>query len=93
VNISETGICIRSSREELLGGFVALGFLLEGEEAHVYAKVIWCRDDLRGSPGRPFTVGLQFLHPARSVVGRIRAYVREQIRAGHRPIPLPSPDE
>jgi len=78
VNISETGICIRSGRCEAEGGFVALDFRLAGEETRIYAKVIWCRNDLGGPRERPFMVGLQFLSPASSIVERIRAYVRHR---------------
>jgi hypothetical protein len=82
VNISETGLCICSARPEPLGSFVALSFLLEDAEVHVYGKVVWCRDDLGGSPGRPFKVGLEFLAPSRSTVDCIRDYVSEQTETG-----------
>jgi hypothetical protein len=79
VNISETGLCITSPRQELRGSFVALDFVLGGDEIHAYAKVIWCRD-LDRSRERPFSIGLQFLNLSASALERIRTYVRSQLR-------------
>lgn len=81
VDISETGIRLNSSRPERLESFVALEFELEAEKVRVYAKTVWCRDDLEAPAGLPYSVGLLFLAPDRSLVERIRRYVDQRVRA------------
>jgi tetratricopeptide (TPR) repeat protein len=85
VNISESGICVNASRAEPVERFVALDFVLEGQELHVYAKTIWCREDVEAPEGRRYTIGLRFISPARSLVEQIRRYVEQQVQAARLP--------
>jgi hypothetical protein len=74
VNVSVTGICLRSTRKEKVGGFVALSFHLDGNDLHLYAEVIWCRPDA-GEPAAPYLVGMKWATPSAAVTRIIRAYV------------------
>jgi hypothetical protein len=75
VDISCGGICMRSTRKEKVGGFVALSFALDGHDLHLYAEVIWCRSDMGADAVAPHVVGMKWVAPSSSASQVIRAYI------------------
>jgi hypothetical protein len=74
VDLSVGGICLRSTRKEKVGGFVALSFSLDGHDLHLYAEVVWSRPD-PGEPSAPHLIGLKWVTPSASAARTIRGYV------------------
>jgi len=79
IDISISGICMRSARKEKVGGFVALSFALEGHDLHLYAEVIWCRSDSTADPVAPHLVGMKWVAPGGSSAAVIRDYVERHL--------------
>jgi hypothetical protein len=79
VDISIGGICMRSTRKEKVGGFVALSFTLDGHDLHLYAEVIWSRTDAAQNPIAPHIVGMKWVTPSSSAAGVIRQYVERHL--------------
>jgi hypothetical protein len=81
VDISIGGICMRSTRKEKVGGFVALSFSLDGNDLHLYAEVIWSRTDAAANPIAPHLVGMKWVTPSSSAAGVIRNYIDRHLLA------------
>jgi len=76
IDISTTGLCLKSARKEGVGGFVALNFTLDDTPLNVYAEVVWCRSDqAKGAEAGLHTVGLKFVTLSASAQRVIRAYM------------------
>jgi hypothetical protein len=60
VNLSAGGMCLRSSRPEHVGGFVAIRFAIDGHELQLYCEVVWCRQEPAGGSAG-FRIGLRFV--------------------------------
>ena len=81
VDISSGGICMRSTRKEQVGGFVALSFSLDSHDLHLYAEVIWSRSDAGTDPVAPHLVGMKWVTPSISAAQVIRRYIERQLAA------------
>ena len=81
VDISSGGICMRSSRKEKIGGFVALSFALDGHDLNLYAEVIWCRSDAVADKIAPNLVGMKWVTPSSSAAAVIRDYITARLPA------------
>src|SRR5262245_36628091 len=77
VDISSGGICMRSTRKEKVGGFVALSFSLDGHDLHLYAEVIWSRTDADSIA--PHLVGMKWVAPSGSAAQVIRNYIQQRL--------------
>ena len=82
VDISSGGICMRSTRKEKVGGFVALSFSLDGHDLHLYAEVIWSRTDGVADAIAPHLVGMKWVAPSHSASQVIRTYIQQRLPAG-----------
>jgi tetratricopeptide (TPR) repeat protein len=75
LNVSEGGICLRSMRQERVGGFVALRFTLVQEELDAYARVVWCRPEAElDGKAAGYRVGLRWIAPDAKLREDIRRY-------------------
>jgi hypothetical protein len=81
VDISCGGICLRSTRKEKIGGFVALSFALDGHDLNMYAEVIWCRTDAAANALAPYLVGMKWVTPSTTAAAVIRTYIARRLAA------------
>jgi hypothetical protein len=80
VNISKSGLCLRASVPEQIGGFVAVKFPLEGAEVSVYAEVIWCKKDPAHGPSA-HRIGLRFVVIGQREQRLIDEFVAARVRS------------